>query len=172
MDEQTLEQTLHSTWNHVLFSWSPYLKASINMTSQVSPREVPALLPALWPPLTTFSYVAHSLSSKQQFVPPWRFLQGARFLVGYRPAAFLFLTVVEMILFLLSLEANIGEIRQQKWKWAFNGNEIIWATKQHSHFPLGASVPLPGWEPSATRRHITNTPSLPQSQTQALCHLD
>lgn len=124
------------------------------------------------PQLTTFRYTAHSLSTKQQFVPPWRFLQGTRVLVGYRSVALLVLAVVEMTLFSLSLGASIGEIREQKLKCTFNGNEIVWATEQCSHSSIGASVPLPELEPSATRRRITNTPSVPQPLTQALCHLD
>jgi len=58
-------------------------------------------------------------------VPLWRFLQGTRVLVGYTAAALLFLAVAEMTLFSLSLEANVGEIREQKLKCAFNGNEIV-----------------------------------------------
>lgn len=123
------------------------------------------------PQLTTFRYPARSLSTEQHFVLLWRFLQGARVLVGYRSAASWFLAVVEMTLFSLPLEANIGEIREQKLKWAFNGNEIVWATEQRSHSSVGASVLLPELGPSATRRHITNTPSVPQPLKQALCHL-
>lgn len=126
-----------------------------------------------WQPLlTAFRCAAHSHSSKEWFVPPWRFFQGARVLVGYRSVALLFLAVVEMTLFSLSLEASIGEIREQKLKWAFNGNKIVWATEQRTHSSVGVFVPLPELESSATRRQITNTPSVPQTLTQALCHLE
>lgn len=115
---------------------------------------------------------AHSHSSKECFVPPCRFLQGARVLVGYRSAALLFLAVVEITLFSLSLEASIGEIREQKLKSAFNGNKIVWATEQCTHSSIGVFAPLPELESSASRREIANTPSVLQPLTQALCHLE